>query len=465
MRKFIVKLMILVLCLSMTVGVYAAEEILVIPDISVQQGQTVYVAVTLTESVVGDSMGVIYSYDKEVLEALPDSSTWGKQGMLQDFSQSDSGVWAIAQAQDLKGTVCVLAFRVKKDVTLTETTVTCTVTVKSDAEVVSTYTATGRVYALCDHQYSQWKNGGDLSHSQICEHCGQEQTQTHIWNDGVISEHPTDNQKQLLVYTCTVCGATRQQEIANQGSQKPTEPPRSTEPPAETPTEPELTTFPPEEPETATRPPQQYPENNESQRPTEGQNPNTQSGQTGNQANSGNQNTAGNQNPSGGQGNADNQTGSGQLTDYNQGTSNNQNDSGNQTGSGQTTNPNQGTNSNQNTSGNQTGSVSQNQNNQTDHNGQTDDADGVEPEDEHHDHVHDESASSNQAPVAIPIPEGVEIPDHTHETPTEPVHDHVHETPGPEQTGVSLLALLVAVLLVAVAVVLIMVLMKRIKRK
>ena len=79
-----------------------------------------------------------------------------------------------------------------------------------------------------------------------------------------------------------------------------------------------------------------------------------------------------------------------------------------------------------------------------------------------------------EPPIAIPIPEGVEIPeellqhDHDHETePTEEVHDHDHEhvAVDTEQAGVSLLALLLAVALIAGAVVLITVLLKRKKRK
>ena len=422
MRKFIITLMILMLCLNMAIGVHAAEEMLSIPDVSAQQGQTIYVAVTLTESVMGDAMGVTYSYDKAVLEAIPSSSTWGKQGMLQDFSRTDSGVWAVGQVQDLKGTVCVLAFRVKDGVSLTETEVTCTVTVKNDADTVGTYTATGKITAACDHKFAAWESDGELIHSQTCELCGHKQAQTHVWNDGVVSDHPTDEQKDLLTFTCTICGATRQQEIADQASgQQPTMPTHPTEAPEES-DDPVITTFPPDAPETATRPPQ-HEENNESTRPTQGTN--SQNGQTGNQGNSGNQ------------------SGSGQLTDYNQGAGNNQN-------SGESQKPG----SNQGDSGNQSGQ-----------DGQTGTADGTHQDE--HDHVHEEDLDS----IAIPIPEGAVIPeellhpDHTHPAATEPTHDHVHETPAPEQTGISLLALLLAASLVVGAVVLVTVLMKRIKRK
>ena len=447
MRKFIVILMALALCLGMTVGAYAAEDTLSIPDVAVQQGQTVYVAVTLTESVTGDSVGITYSYDKDVLEAVPGSCTWGKQGMLQDFSRSDSGVWAVAQSQDLKGTLCVLAFQVKKGVTLTETTVTCTVTVKNDAETVGTYTATGRIYAVCDHNYAPWESGGELTHSQSCEHCGQTQTQTHVWDDGVVMDHPTDGQKDLLVHTCTVCGATREQEIADQGSAQVSTMPTQ---PVEEPEGPEITTFPQEAPETATRPPQQKPEDHGSVRPTEGQDPGTQNGQPGSQESSGNQN------PAGSQGNAGSQTGSGQLTDYNQPGGNNQNSSGNQTGT-----------VSQNSGGNQTGTAFQNNGgNQTGQVEQPVGSNAAESavQDQTHDHVHEQ----NQNPVAVPIPEGVEIPeqteipDHTHAA-TEP--EHIHETLTPEETGVSLLALLFAVLLVVGAAVLATILMKRIRHK
>ena len=438
MRKLIIALMMLALCVNLASGALAAEAKLDIPDVAVQPGHTVYVALVLTDSVVGDSMGVTYSYDKEILQALPNSSTWGSAGMLANFSREDSGVWAVDGAKDLKGTVCVLAFQVKSGVTLTETTVSGTVTVKNDAESVGTFSATGRLYAICDHSYGQWQSEGNQLHAHVCTKCGEKRSQSHSWDEGVITDHPTDEKKDLQTFTCTVCGATKETEIPDRNqSTSPIEP---TERPTEGPTAPELEyeTRPPETEPSATAPTFQYPQHTEpvtvptAPAPTEEtestnpgsnkdnvitQNPN------GNQNNSGSQNNSGNQNHSNGQNNTGNQN-----------RPNNQSNTGNQNNSG---------------------------NNQTTGN------------DNHEGHDHG-SEGNNQQIVAVTIPEGVEVPENTEpgretpeatDAPTVPIHDHVHEPVSPEQTGISLAALGAAFAMVAAAAVLTVILIRRMKRK
>lgn len=430
MRKIVVILMTLVLMLNLSIVAMGAENELQIPDVSVGADQTIYVAVVLNTSAVGDTIGVTYSYDKSVLEAIPEAATWGQKGVLQDFNQQDSGVWAASKAQDLKGTICVLAFRVKNGATLTRTTVSCTVTIKNDATKVGTYTAEGAVYAVCDHKYSSWESQGNLLHSKKCTVCGETQSQSHDWDDGSISDHPTNPALSLLTHTCKTCGETRSQETSKQNDMElPTMPPAPTEEPEEI----EFVTIPP-----ATEPPAERPT---SPSQTGNQNNSNNQHNSNNQSNSNHQNSSGNQNNSNNQSNSNNQ-GNSNLTDYNQGANGNQSNSQNQ----------------------QSGT----QNDST-HNVEN----GTNSESGNHSHENQQE-NHTEPPIAIPIPEGVEIPeellqhDHDHETePTEEVHDHDHEhvAVDTEQAGISLMALLLAVALIAGAAVLITVLMKRTKRK
>jgi len=432
MRKIITIFMTLLMCMNLAFGAHAAEGVLSIPEVPVSEGQTIYVAVTLTESVIGDSVGITYGYDKAVLEAIYSSATWGKEGMLQDFSREDSGVWASGKAMDLKGTVCILAFRVKSGVTLTETAVSCTVTVKNDAETVGTYQAQGKIYAVCDHGYTKWESSGNLSHSRVCEKCGDKQTQTHMWGEGIISDHPENSHVDLITYTCEVCGAERTEEIANQGEH--TQPPVGTEPPTEAPTEPEYVTRPPETTPPATRP--TYPRPGEAtqplptepQKPTEGQE--TEHSET--------------QEPTAGQNSNANQNAGGTLTDYND----------------------KGSAGNKNSETTHSPSESQND--------PTAPVEGTETEESqptvnpYHNQGADPMAPTNH-PIAVPVPATEEPHDHDeHQTtlPTEPVHDHTHDgEQTAHETGVSVMALGVAAMLVAVAIGLTVILLKRIKHK
>lgn len=444
-------LMAITLVLNLGVAAMGAEKDLEIADVPLQKGQTAYVAVVLNASAVGDSIGVTYSYDKSVLEALPSSATWGKQGLLQDFNRQDSGVWAAAQPQDLQGTVCVLAFRVKDGAALTKTTVSCTVTIKNDTENLGTFTAEGMVYAVCSHSFGNWTEENGLVHSHKCSLCGEYQNQSHTWNKGSLSDHPSNTTLQILTQTCEECGATKTTEVSRLDSVEiPTNP--SVEKPTEAPEEPEIMTMPPQTEPPVTRPTEPSTDNK---------------GDTGTKLPSGNQNNSNNQDSSGNQNNSNNQNNSGSqskpeindtaedLKDYN--------------------NPSSG--SNQNSSGNKNPSGNKNESDKKDPDTEKEQSTvPADEENEGHDHSHEDNT---RPPIAVPAPGVTETPTEPETVPQEtdaqevetlPIvhdehdHDHVHEEPAPVITGTSVLALVFAVALVALAGFLTTVLFKRLKK-
>lgn len=456
MKKVLTLMLALAMIAMLVVPAFAAEEDISISDMNVKPGDTAYLRITLKKSLVGDSIGITYSYDTAVLKAVPKSCTWEKKGAIQDFNNKKAGAWAASSAMDLKGDLCVLAFQVPENASFTETQVTCTVIIKKGTETVGEYTVTGTISMTCEHKFGEWADEGSVGHAQICELCGKKTTASHAWDEGTIVHNPEDEHTDLKVYTCTVCGAQKQENVPaekedhspvpterpTEAQTEPTAPPVTMPIPETRPTEP-LETFPnpnhPQETEPQYDPePEVEHDHNNQQGNT--QNPNHQDDKTDKDDNkqNGSQNgSQNNQNPS---------------SSGNQQSQNNQNPNG--SGNQQSQN-----NQNPNGSGSQ-----QNQNNQNDQDKQqqetvppsyvdynnpvTNTEAAGEPGQEGHYHsngeYHDPQAT---VPMVVPGNGIIET-----EEPTES-HDHVHEEEEPSGgIGTAIIAVVLLALMIGLPV-------------
>ena len=214
MKKGIILIISAMLVFMMAMPAAAQEKSLSVEGTTTQSGHTIFLKVSVTDSVVGDTMGITYSYDASVLEIIPESCSWEKAGVLQDFSNVNAaGVWTANQATDLRGPICVLAFRVLPDTKPMNSTVSCTLLVKKGADDVGTFTAEATVEIICQHQYGQWVTGGSMIHKRTCVICGDNQSQSHSWNNGERQERENATM-DLMVYSCSICGGTKQHEVA-----------------------------------------------------------------------------------------------------------------------------------------------------------------------------------------------------------------------------------------------------------
>ena len=232
MRKIIIFLLTLALLLSLPCTAMAAESGLSLSNGGGQPGQTVYLTVKLNESLVGDSIGLSYSFDSSVLEAVPGFCSWSVKGVLQDFDSNHQGVWATDTAKDLKGNLCVLAFTIRSGIRFNSTTVSCTVAIQSGTDEVGKYTAEAKISLACNHEYGNYTDQGAVGHGRECGLCGGKQTQPHEWDGGVLKENPDSRDTDWKVITCTVCGGTQIYEVpkseeAKLEETKPSTPPET----------------------------------------------------------------------------------------------------------------------------------------------------------------------------------------------------------------------------------------------
>lgn len=218
--------LLLIALLPMTA--MAAQPELTVGQAEALAGETVYLSVTLNEAVVGDSMGISFTYDPQVLKLMPAISLWKPAGRIQDMgSLGDRGVWTSETAKTLQGVVCVLAFAIREDAPAQTAPVECTLTVKNGEDTVAVHTAQGSVKVLCAHVYGQWKNLGTLGHSRKCTLCGQGQTESHNWSIPVVEKDPKDPAMVITTKTCAQCGAkeeTRELYMGQELTPETTEP-------------------------------------------------------------------------------------------------------------------------------------------------------------------------------------------------------------------------------------------------
>ena len=68
------------------------------------------------------------------------------------------------------------------------------------------------------HDWSAWTDSGD-NHTRTCQTagCGATESLAHAWDEGVVTKEPTEDEKGIKTFTCSDCGKTREEPIAELG--------------------------------------------------------------------------------------------------------------------------------------------------------------------------------------------------------------------------------------------------------
>lgn len=219
MKKIWMLLMAMIMVFTVSTTVQAANTKLSVSDASSERTKIVYLTVSLSNCKKANTLGISMKYDSTVLKKVASDCKWEQKGVLQDFDVAkDNGVWASKKAQDVNGTICTLAFRVKADAPIGKTKVTCEVVVKNGSKVIGTYTAKGTVSVTCKHSYGEWTANDIDTHKKICKYCEFEKTASHKWDAGVVTKQPTEQEEGIRVYKCETCGQSKEEKIAKIGT-------------------------------------------------------------------------------------------------------------------------------------------------------------------------------------------------------------------------------------------------------
>lgn len=241
MRKCVAVIVLMVLVCSLHTVALGAENELLIENVTVQKGETVYVTWKLSQSVAADAVAVIFSYDKAVLKPLESSSTWAEKGLIQAFDMvKGTGVWTAAQPVLFSGEVCSVAFQVITKEAHFDTEVTCTLRLKNGGNDIGEFTTTAWVSSACEHSFGQWSSNGSFNHGRVCALCERKQSAPHNWKAGKTVDDPDNVNKKITTFTCEDC--QEEKKVFHFENEKPN-PPGPTEPEELSPTGP---TQPPE---------------------------------------------------------------------------------------------------------------------------------------------------------------------------------------------------------------------------
>ena len=72
---------------------------------------------------------------------------------------------------------------------------------------------TADVDSMLQHAFGAWLDDLDgQNHRRLCT-CGAFEREAHRWGDGEVIKEPTTTQKGVKIYTCTVCGAVRTEQV------------------------------------------------------------------------------------------------------------------------------------------------------------------------------------------------------------------------------------------------------------
>lgn len=198
------------LAVAFALSVSAQQDILKVSNATAKKGETFYLTVELTRPVEGNTVAVKYSYDSKLLKPVVESCEWVPSGGMANFDKANpTGVWSVQNTTQLKGGLCILAFRLQDGEELMEPTkVNCEVRVKEGTQPAKIYTATAVITMECAHTYGPWKDAGNMGHAQICTLCQEKHIQSHTWDQGKESQSKEPGKVEML-YTCTVCGGTK----------------------------------------------------------------------------------------------------------------------------------------------------------------------------------------------------------------------------------------------------------------
>ena len=74
------------------------------------------------------------------------------------------------------------------------------------------YSYTEEIPKTADHEWSDWYSNQDGTHSRSCA-CNEVETEDCEWGDGVVDIPPTHTELGTMLYICTVCQATKKEDI------------------------------------------------------------------------------------------------------------------------------------------------------------------------------------------------------------------------------------------------------------
>lgn len=191
-----------------------------------KQGETVTVDVNIENNPGLITMKFTVSWG-EGLELIAVSDS----GLLNGWTQPSPTIsspytlrWADSLAtknNTSNGKIAKLTFKINNNAGAGQKSVNITFSESRDANggKNSFSGATARIAVTCaSHTFGNYTNVNASTHKRVCSTCGFEETKNHTWNGGTVTKQATCKESGTKHFTCTACGAAKDETIAKTNS-------------------------------------------------------------------------------------------------------------------------------------------------------------------------------------------------------------------------------------------------------
>lgn len=206
MRKVCTMILALILVGILCVPVLAAESSsLTFVQTQDQSDEIVFTVSISTGAVTAVAVTPNYSVNDFALV----SGQWLVDGLVDDFSkETGDGVIALAQAGNVNGQV--FSFTLKKKLqTADAMSVSCgVILLDAQNQRIELTAKVQQEDKACDHSYGKYI-ADSAEHKRVCTKCGSVQLFQHIWDEGKLTQAPTQTETGARTYNCTVCGYSK----------------------------------------------------------------------------------------------------------------------------------------------------------------------------------------------------------------------------------------------------------------
>lgn len=165
----------------------------------------------------------------EEIAAEPTCNTDGLKYVITKCSECGREISRVSQTIPMTGTHTASAEYVSDQTGHWKTCTNCGTVMGKEAHIPGpaatenapqTCTVCGYVIAPAlthDHTFStEWSGDGTYHwHNATCQHIGEvSEKAAHTWDSGIVTKEPTETEKGIKIYACTVCGRTKTEEIS-----------------------------------------------------------------------------------------------------------------------------------------------------------------------------------------------------------------------------------------------------------
>ena len=138
---------------------------------------------------------------------------------MADFDKNTSdGTVMYNGESDPNGAFCEFVLKAKT-ASKTAQNVSVTVDIRNGSALLGSVKASKDIKIICaSHTFGNYTNVNASTHKRVCSVCGYEETKNHTWDGGTVTKQASCKESGTKHFTCTACGAAKDETIAKTNS-------------------------------------------------------------------------------------------------------------------------------------------------------------------------------------------------------------------------------------------------------